>query len=358
MRYLIRDAKSEAELRARVADDPNVADGVRACAAQLAGPMWRAELQHRVEAALKTAREHEQNQERDKAVEEYCQAIQLDSACAEAYFGRAGNQYDRGDYAEAIADYGEALRLDPNNVLAFTDRGNAWFAKGDLDKALSDYGEAIRLDPSNVPVLVSRANVRRWKQDFKNAIADYEEAIRLDPMNRDAYVGRGTAYSATGEYDRALADFDRAIDLEPKSTAALSARAWIRATCRDQKYRDGSRPSKMLRRRASSPTGSPSNSLKRSRRRMLSRANSTRPSNGKKKQSSWHPMPRKRRLDPGSNSIEKANGTAMSPKTEESHDGSLHDAAQQRPSSIPGRLSTKAGRRPAPIYGSFRPAHR
>jgi tetratricopeptide (TPR) repeat protein len=40
------------------------------------------------------------------------------------------------------------------------------------------------------------------------------------------------------DYDRCLADFDAAIRIAPKEFMPLGARAWLRATCADARYRD------------------------------------------------------------------------------------------------------------------------
>jgi tetratricopeptide (TPR) repeat protein len=42
-----------------------------------------------------------------------------------------------------------------------------------------------------------------------------------------------------GEYEKALKDYTEAVRLDPKDADVLSARAWLRATCPDEKYRDG-----------------------------------------------------------------------------------------------------------------------
>ena len=54
-----------------------------------------------------------------------------------------------------------------------------------------------------------------------------------------AYDDRGNAWYAKEEYDKAIADYDQAIALDPKFAMAYNRRAWLWATCPDEKYRDG-----------------------------------------------------------------------------------------------------------------------
>ena len=54
-----------------------------------------------------------------------------------------------------------------------------------------------------------------------------------------AYYNRGNLWAKKNDHDKAIADYDEAIRLNPKDARAYNNRAWLRATCPDQKYRDG-----------------------------------------------------------------------------------------------------------------------
>jgi tetratricopeptide (TPR) repeat protein len=81
----------------------------------------------------------------------------------------------------------------------------------------------------------------RARGELDKAIKDFDEAIRLDPKFEDAILGRGNGWLGKGEYAKALKDFDDVISLNPKSAYGLFARAWLRATCPDEKFRDGAK---------------------------------------------------------------------------------------------------------------------
>jgi tetratricopeptide (TPR) repeat protein len=55
----------------------------------------------------------------------------------------ANNEPDK-----ALADFNEAVRLDPGATLAYYHRANLAYGKGQYDKALEDYDVLIRHDPA------------------------------------------------------------------------------------------------------------------------------------------------------------------------------------------------------------------
>ena len=111
------------------------------------------------------------------------------------------------DYDRAIADFDQALLRNANDSFYYRDRGRAWGMKGEYDKA----------------------------------IADFDGAIRINPLDDESFFGRGLALRYKKEHDKAIADFHEAIRINPDGPAAYDARAWIKATCPDEKYRDGKR---------------------------------------------------------------------------------------------------------------------
>lgn len=85
------------------------------------------------------------------------------------------------------------------------------------------------------------------KGDYDRALRDYDRAIQLGPGHAAFWNGRGFAWHMKGIpdqdrpacEDRALADYAEAIRLDPKYASALNNRAWIRATSKVDRCRDG-----------------------------------------------------------------------------------------------------------------------
>ena len=94
-------------------------------------------------------------------------------------------------------------------------------------------------------ILYSRGWRYGAKGEYDRAIADLDQAIRLKPDYNQAFRDRGRVYHIKGEYDRAIADFNQAIRLRPDYARAFNELAWLLATTRDTRLRDGSRAVKL-----------------------------------------------------------------------------------------------------------------
>jgi tetratricopeptide (TPR) repeat protein len=150
-----------------------------------------------------------------------------------------------GDFDEAIRLYtkaiesGELSREDLSN--AYFNRGVSWYNKGDYDKAIADYSKAIEINPEWSRCYYYRGNVWGTKGDYDRAIADFTKAIEIDPEYALAYNNRGDAWQEKGDYDRAITDYTKTIGIAPEYVNALNGLAWLMATCREERYRDGNR---------------------------------------------------------------------------------------------------------------------
>ena len=150
------------------------------------------------------------------------------------------------DYRKAITDLTEAIRIDPRYERAYALRGLAWLLEKEDDKAIADFTEVIRINPRDVDAYTVRADAWDHKKEYDKAIADYTEVIRIEPHDFDdfstyvgAYTSRASTWAKKKEYSKAIADNTEAISIRPKSPLAYNNRAWIWATCPDEKYREG-----------------------------------------------------------------------------------------------------------------------
>ena len=131
-----------------------------------------------------------------------------DASFPGAYVARGIVMYMKRDFDAAIRDFDSAMKLNPNDVIVVTTRGNAWYAKQDYDKAIRDYEQAIRLDPKNATTVTSRGNA-----------SGRQEGLRASP----ARLRCSTCGLTRMHWPRS------------------SSGAWLRATCPDERFRDGKR---------------------------------------------------------------------------------------------------------------------
>lgn len=174
-----------------------------------------------------------------KSLEDYGVAIQRGERSYSVYISRAMAYAALGQDAKAIEDYGTAIGLDPKKPLAYHRRGLLLGDQQQFDAAIKDFDETLRRDPKFVEAYNSRGFVWFLKNDPEKAVRDFSEAIRLNPQFALAYNNRGYNRQLLGKYAEAVADFDQAVKLAPKYGMALRNKAWLLATCPDDKTRNG-----------------------------------------------------------------------------------------------------------------------
>jgi len=191
-----------------------------------------------------------------KTISDYDKAISLDPTNPLLYINRGLTWQTMNHYDKALADFDEGIRLDPTNASYYIKRAIVWYAKDQLDKALADFEESVTLDPQNARAnaeaihpfwpsfaYLSRAAAWEAKGKFDKALDDYGEAIAQNSeyFILRAFLGRAGVWEAKGDFSKAMDDYEKAIELEPDNPDGYKGRAWIRATCPNDKYRDGAK---------------------------------------------------------------------------------------------------------------------
>ncbi len=165
----------------------------------------------------------------DEAITDYNDAIRLKSNYAEAYNNRGAAKAELGQHDGAIADYEEAIRLKPDYAEAYYNRGNQKAELGQRDDAIADYNEAIRLKRDYANAYYNRGNAKFLLDRHEEAIADYDEAIRLKRDYAEAYNNRGAAKFLLDRHEEAIADYNDAIRVKPNSADAYYNRGKTKA---------------------------------------------------------------------------------------------------------------------------------
>lgn len=177
-----------------------------------------------------------------QAIRDYNESLKLDPNSSSCWFNRGLARSYLGQDDLAISDFDAVLRMSPLYASAHVARASSWKAKGNLDQAISDYTMALVLNPDEQIAWQERANLWYRKGEHLKAVADYHEALRLQSRQGASsnYLNRGLAWTKLGLYGMALDDFEQAVQLDPQNATALNNRGWIRATCPEKIYRNGS----------------------------------------------------------------------------------------------------------------------
>jgi tetratricopeptide (TPR) repeat protein len=168
------------------------------------------------------------------AIDDFTQAIQIDPNFAQAYHNRGLARYLLGDKQGAIDDYTQAIHIDPNNAYAYNNRGLARYLLGDKQGAIDDYTQAIHINPNLAQAYNNRGNARSDLGDKQGAIDDYTQAIKIDPNDANAYNNRGLARSKLGDNQGGIDDFTQAIQIDPNYALAYRYRGVVRSDLGDK----------------------------------------------------------------------------------------------------------------------------
>ena len=109
------------------------------------------------------------------------------------------------------------------------------------DLALEDLSAAIKADPSNWRVISDRADFWATTGHPEQALKDNSAAIALNPLCSRLFCNRGMAEANLKAYGDAIKDFEQSIRLDSNYAESFNDLAWILATCKEARYRDGKR---------------------------------------------------------------------------------------------------------------------
>ena len=166
----------------------------------------------------------EKQQEYEKSIEYYTQAIRLNPNHAPTYYNCGNAHSNLGDYNSAIGNYTHAIAIKPDFVAAYYNRGVAYGQRDDYERAIADYTKAIELNSNDAHAYYNRGLAYGQRDDYERAIADYTKAIELNSNDAHAYYNRGVAYGQRDDYERAIADYTKAINIKSDFAAAYNNR--------------------------------------------------------------------------------------------------------------------------------------
>ena len=134
--------------------------------------------------------EASKNQEWDKAVELLRKATNLDRKyapnLAAVYQQRGYAAANEQRFQDAVNEYSEAIRLNSQDPRIYEQRAAVEMKLNDTDKALADYSEAIKLKPNETRYYLYRSYIYETKGDVKSSMADTEKVLKVDPNNQQA----------------------------------------------------------------------------------------------------------------------------------------------------------------------------
>lgn len=193
--------------------------------------------------------------ELDRAIADWSEAIALNPNYAHAYNNRGKAYRAKADYQHSIADYDEAIKLDPQHSVAYKGRGIAYFLSGDIVKAQADFRQAENIAPdaytllwldlaarrNHQPIAIQqeslRVNMNGWPAPlllmFAGQMTPHDVAVAAQSMDKrltqahlcDAYFYTGESMLVKNDKDQATELFEHAAATCPKTVDEYSAAA-------------------------------------------------------------------------------------------------------------------------------------
>ena len=161
-----------------------------------------------------------------EAIEDYCEAIKIDSANGAAYSNRGVIKMKLEQYLAAIEDFNTIIKTHENFAVAYYNRATAKMELKKFKEAIEDYnkaievleknyGKAIEFDSDRALFYNGRGNAKYSIKNYEDAIKDYSIAIEKEPQFVAAYNNRGSAKFLLNKTAEADEDLKTALTLNP-----------------------------------------------------------------------------------------------------------------------------------------------
>lgn len=199
-------------------------------------------------------RAYKEKGEIDKALNDYTQAIAINSPeTIQSAYNNRGQIYEaKGDLDKALEDYTKGIEAMPNPTfeafryfkqVLYRNRAEVYLQKKVYDKALEDAQSIEKMGGSVDPELMEKIkskistsgfpdalseinfyNIRGEdnfeKGQFDLAIADYNWALKIDPNDSKVLANRAKVYAAKGDFDKAVIDYSKVVKTKPEDFKA------------------------------------------------------------------------------------------------------------------------------------------
>ncbi|OAQ68003.2 protein bimA [Pochonia chlamydosporia 170] len=161
--------------------------------------------------------EHVANEEYDKALTAYRQAIAADRRHYNAYYGIGRVQERLGAYDKAYDHYYAAQTINPNNAVLICCMGGVLEKQKQMIQALHAYSKAAELAPRAAQTRYKKARALLTVGQIEAAQKELMILKDLAPDEATVHFLLGTLYRNTNERQLAVRHFTIALALDPKA---------------------------------------------------------------------------------------------------------------------------------------------
>jgi tetratricopeptide (TPR) repeat protein len=174
-----------------------------------------------------------------KAIVHYRRAVEIKPDYAEAYNNLGVTLSKQGKFAQALSYYGRALEIKPDYAEAHNNLGVTLARQGKYGEAIIYCSRAIEIRPHYVEAHYNLADSLEKEGQLHQAIIQYREVIKIDPDHLLAHFKLALLLLREDRTEEAIAHYQEALRLSNNSPTVLNNLAWLFATHKNPKFRDG-----------------------------------------------------------------------------------------------------------------------
>ncbi|GAA0730572.1 hypothetical protein GCM10009430_41880 [Aquimarina litoralis] len=167
--------------------------------------------------------------EYQKAIKSYTKLISMDNKKIRktGYVNRGLARDKIKEYDGAIQDFTEAIKLDSTDMASFIDRGLSKMHAGYFAEAIKDYEYVIHVNTDskmvqNAIYWMARINFSQGK--FDEVVRNCDDYFKVNSIDAELYFIRGTANDMLGNFEQSIKDYSKAIKLYPNYYQAYANR--------------------------------------------------------------------------------------------------------------------------------------
>jgi tetratricopeptide (TPR) repeat protein len=175
----------------------------------------------------------------EEAVVHFSKALQIEPNYAEAHSNLAVALDRQGKFAKAIVHYRLAMEIKPDYAEAHNNLGATLARQAKYAEAITYYSRAIEIRPHYVEAHYNLADALEKQGQLHQAITQYRQAIKIDPDLLLAHFKLALVLLRDGRTAEAIAHYQEALRLSDNSPSILNNLAWLFATHKNPKFRDG-----------------------------------------------------------------------------------------------------------------------
>lgn len=155
----------------------------------------------------------------DNAVQDYQQAIKIDSNKAMYYYSLADADFIVGHTRDSKDEFQKCINLDPKNTDAMLRLGELYFDVKKYDDAIKLIDQALKVNPYIARAYFLKGMIFLENKDTAKAVSSMQTAVEQDSKYYDAYIQLGLVFTHKGN-PIAIDYFNDAINARPGDVEA------------------------------------------------------------------------------------------------------------------------------------------